>query len=666
MTVSWKPWTALFYILFKCSTGVSQQFQLEPLNSTVLQGSDVRFKATVEGVWKVMTWDVRDFQVLTFTVNGTILRSSPRFSAGFCSAGDKTCVEFIIHSVTRKETGPVECTVQGEYGSKTAQLNVQEGGTVHITGGDVTVVQDQLVEFQCVSAAWFPTPTVTWMQNDQAVDSSLYNTSSMADADFFNATSVLKLQAVRNATVECRATVPALTNPQSSSVFMVVAVSQQFQLEPLNSTVLQGSDVRFNATVEGIWKVMSWDVRDFQVLTFTVNGTILRSSPRFSAGFCSAGDKTCVEFIIHSVTRKETGPVECTVQGEYGSKTAQLNVQEGGTVHITGGDVTVVQDQLVEFQCVSAAWFPTPTVTWMQNDQAVDSSLYNTSSMADADFFNATSVLKLQAVRNATVECRATVPALTNPQSSSVFMVVAVSQQFQLEPLNSTVLQGSDVRFNATVEGDWRVMSWDVGDFQVLTFTVNGTILRSSPRFSAGFCSAGDKTCVEFIIHSVTRKETGPVECTVQGEYGSKTAQLNVQVPKPPDWTVLIAVVVSFGGLALLVLLILGIIFCYKRKKEKESSYQDEMRRARTQSQISDASAAGQRHGQVNAGYVVEGHTSVAPSELTDSSVCQANGPSNYEMPDILNSNQGGNGYNSAYNTMDESGYRKHRHVTIV
>ncbi|XP_047186523.1 hemicentin-1 isoform X2 [Scophthalmus maximus] len=762
MTVSWKPWTALFYILFKCSTGVSQQFQLEPLNSTVLQGSDVRFKATVEGVWKVMTWDVRDFQVLTFTVNGTILRSSPRFSAGFCSAGDKTCVEFIIHSVTRKETGPVECTVQGEYGSKTAQLNVQEGGTVHITGGDVTVVQDQLVEFQCVSAAWFPTPTVTWMQNDQAVDSSLYNTSSMADADFFNATSVLKLQAVRNATVECRATVPALTNPQSSSVFMVVAVSQQFQLEPLNSTVLQGSDVRFNATVEGIWKVMSWDVRDFQVLTFTVNGTILRSSPRFSAGFCSAGDKTCVEFIIHSVTRKETGPVECTVQGEYGSKTAQLNVQEGGTVHITGGDVTVVQDQLVEFQCVSAAWFPTPTVTWMQNDQAVDSSLYNTSSMADADFFNATSVLKLQAVRNATVECRATVPALTNPQSSSVFMVV-VSQQFQLEPLNSTVLQGSDVRFNATVEGDWRVMSWDVGDFQVLTFTVNGTILRSSPRFSAGFCSAGDKTCVEFIIHSVTRKETGPVECTVQGEYGSKTAQLNVQeggtvhitggdvtvvqdqlvefqcvsaawfptptvtwmqndqavdsslyntssmadadffnatsvlklqavrnatvecratvpaltnppsssvfmvvVPKPPDWTVLIAVVVSFGGLALLVLLILGIIFCYKRKKEKESSYQDEMRRARTQSQISDASAAGQRHGQVNAGYVVEGHTSVAPSELTDSSVCQANGPSNYEMPDILNSNQGGNGYNSAYNTMDESGYRKHRHVTIV
>lgn len=120
----------------------------------------------------------------------------------------------------------------------------------------------------------------------------------------------------------------------SNIISICLAVSQQFQLEPLNSTVLQGSDVRFKATVEGIWKVMTWDVGDFQVLTFTVNGTILRSSPRFSAGFCSAGDKTCVEFIIHSVTRKETGPVECTVQGEYGSKTAQLNVQGEGHKHL--------------------------------------------------------------------------------------------------------------------------------------------------------------------------------------------------------------------------------------------------------------------------------------------------------------------------------------------
>lgn len=86
----------------------------------------------------------------------------------------------------------------------------------------MTVVQDQQVELQCVTTAWFPIPTVTWTQNGKAVDSSLYNTTDMANGDSFNTTSVLKLQAVSNTTVACWATVPALTNPTSSSVFLVV------------------------------------------------------------------------------------------------------------------------------------------------------------------------------------------------------------------------------------------------------------------------------------------------------------------------------------------------------------------------------------------------------------------------------------------------------------
>ena len=86
----------------------------------------------------------------------------------------------------------------------------------------MTVDQDQQVEFQCVTIAWFPIPTISWTQNSHAVNSSLYNTSSVKDGDYFNSTSVLKFQAVRNTMVECQATVPALTNPQSSSVSLVV------------------------------------------------------------------------------------------------------------------------------------------------------------------------------------------------------------------------------------------------------------------------------------------------------------------------------------------------------------------------------------------------------------------------------------------------------------
>ncbi|XP_034462328.1 immunoglobulin superfamily member 5 [Hippoglossus hippoglossus] len=335
-------------------------------------------------------------------------------------------------------------------------------------------------------------------------------------------------------------------------------VSRQFQLQPLNPAVLQGSNVQFRATVEGNWQIMTWDVGGLLVLTVPVDSNVTSSSRQFSAGFCSVGNSSCVEFTIHNVSRRDAGPVICTVQGDYGDKTAQLNVQESGTVNILGGNVTVDQDQQVEFQCVTTAWFPIPTVSWTQDSHAINSTLYNTSSMADGDYFNSTSVLKFQAVKNTTVECWATVSALTNPQSSSVSLVV---------------------------------------------------------------------------------------------------------VPKPTDWTVLIAVVVSFGGAALLVLLILGIIFCYKCRKEKQSNYQDEIsRRVRTQSQISTVSAAGQ----ANAGFEPDGQTSVAPSELTDSGFYQANGPIAHEMPDIVNSDQTGNGYNSAQHTLDGTGFRKHRHVTIV
>ncbi|XP_022048996.2 immunoglobulin superfamily member 5 [Acanthochromis polyacanthus] len=329
-------------------------------------------------------------------------------------------------------------------------------------------------------------------------------------------------------------------------------VSEEVQLEPLNSTVLEGSEVRFNATVVGTWQIMTWTVQEFLVLTLSKTGDITPSSEQFSARFCSS-DNSCVEFTIHNVTRSQSGSVTCTVQGNFGPKTAQLYVQESGAVSIVGGNMTVNQDQQVEFQCVTTAWFPVPTVSWTRNGAAVNSSLYNTTSVADGDSFNSTSILQFQAVSDTTVTCLATVPTLPNPQSSSVFLQV---------------------------------------------------------------------------------------------------------VPKPPDWTVLIAVVVSFGSAGLLAFLIIGIILCYKRRKEQKPNYQDDMRRVRSQSQLSGVNAASRKRGEDNTAYVPEDQTSVAPSDVIDRGF--------FQMPDIVNITHTGTGSSSTDNIVDESGFKKHRHVTIV
>ncbi|XP_077403382.1 immunoglobulin superfamily member 5 [Vanacampus margaritifer] len=286
-------------------------------------------------------------------------------------------------------------------------------------------------------------------------------------------------------------------------------VMGQFQVEPLDSTVLKGSDARFNATVQGKWEVMTWNVRGFLVLTVPRSGNISSSSEQFSASFCSTEDTSCVTFTIHNTSRREAGLVICTVQGDYGSKSAQLHVQESGTVQIQEGDKKVAQDEEVEFNCVTSAWFPSPVVSWNLNGGTVDNSLYNSTHVAHGDSFNSSSVLTFKAIKNLTVECLAIVQTLTKPLSSTVHLVV---------------------------------------------------------------------------------------------------------VPKPPDWTVLIAVLCSFGGFALLFLLIFGMFFCYKCRKEKELNFQDEMtKRVRTQSQLSGLRPPGRKQGRVtvNAGYVTDEDSSL-------------------------------------------------------
>uniref|UniRef100_A0A3Q0R233 Immunoglobulin superfamily, member 5a n=1 Tax=Amphilophus citrinellus TaxID=61819 RepID=A0A3Q0R233_AMPCI len=213
------------------------------------------------------------------------------------------------------------------------------------------------------------------------------------------------------------------SNPHISSL-LYPAVSGQFQLEPVKSTVLQGSDVQFNATVGGPWQVMTWNVGGFLVLTVSKASGIIPSTDQFSARFCSQ-NSSCVEFTIHNVTRSHSGPVICTVQGDYGEKTAQLNVQ--GEFINTGlfgncSSLIVMQDQQVKFQCGTSGWYPKPIITWTLNGNAVNSSLDNTTN--DGVSFNSTSVLTFQAVRNTTVNCLASIEALTYPQSTSVFLVV--------------------------------------------------------------------------------------------------------------------------------------------------------------------------------------------------------------------------------------------------
>lgn len=105
----------------------------------------------------------------------------------------------------------------------------------------------------------------------------------------------------------------------------------------------------------------------------------------------------------------------------------------------------------------------------------------------------------------------------------------AVSQEFMLQPLNLTVLTGSNASFTATVLGKWDVMTWTVAKLQVLTVTVVDNKINVIPNAAMFNAIAHSNTTVEFFIYNVTREQSGPIICIVQGEYGPREAQLYVQ-----------------------------------------------------------------------------------------------------------------------------------------
>ncbi|XP_055728455.1 immunoglobulin superfamily member 5 isoform X1 [Salvelinus fontinalis] len=330
------------------------------------------------------------------------------------------------------------------------------------------------------------------------------------------------------------------------------------QLEPLNVTVLRGSEARFNISLSEEWYSMSWMLKTVLVLTINSGTGVSEHNRRFAVTNYSSADIYCWEFIIRDVWRNDTGDVSCGVQ-EKPTQTAQLFVQESGTVRIVGGNMTVAQGHQAIFRCEASGWFPKPTVSWVVDGVVVDQNSYNSSSEALDGLYNSISLLTVRGVNSVQVKCLASVSALTTPLSSSFYLVV-----------------------------------------------------------------------------------------------------------EPHDWTVLIAVVCSIGGFALLVLLILGIVFCCKRRKEAKSSYQKEMGRTGSQIQMSGG-AVGQKQGKENPAYVIDGQTTgVTHSEFNDSGYIQTNYTKHFEIPDLVNGNQAANGHASAYNILGGTGVRKHRHVTIV
>ncbi|KAA0704198.1 Calmodulin regulator protein PCP4 [Triplophysa tibetana] len=163
------------------------------------------------------------------------------------------------------------------------------------------------------------------------------------------------------------------------------------------------------------------------------------------------------------------------------------------------------------------------------------------SSVSQGNVFNTSCTLTVTAAINSSVQCLVKVSTMSSPEISTVFLsVVYLRGSVAIKGGNRTVIQGAQTEF----------------------------------------------------------------QCQAFGWSPEPNVSWSVNGPKPRDYTILIAVTVAFSAAALLFLLIFGIIFFCRRRKKEKSGYEEEVRRARLQSQPMATITSDARN---NGGYVTDG-----------------------------------------------------------
>ncbi|KAJ7995479.1 hypothetical protein DPEC_G00244980 [Dallia pectoralis] len=213
-----------FWILLAYVTQAVDSLRLEPRTITVLRGDSARLTCITTEQWKVMVWLLNGSSVLTISFRYGTLSNNPNMTAVNCSTNQLSCWEFLLSNVQRSHQGLVTCDLQN-VNRETADLFVQEMGTVAITGGDQIAIKGEEVLFQCSAVGWYPEPSLKWLVNGIEVDQGQYSISTEQHVDvdvLYNLHSNLSSQAAASAHVKCLATVSALPTPQASSVRLTV------------------------------------------------------------------------------------------------------------------------------------------------------------------------------------------------------------------------------------------------------------------------------------------------------------------------------------------------------------------------------------------------------------------------------------------------------------
>lgn len=225
--------------LFLLTIGGASAQVIEPQSAVVLKGSQARFNCSTTQAQPVMTWLVNGLLFVNIQPNSVFI-SDPRFALTNYSTPGSFKWEFMITNVLRGDNGPVTCQIFN-VAPQTSTLSVQERGSVVIIDGNQTATEGVQKTFQCQAVGWYPEPTVSWSVNGVGVNTC--NNNSVAQGNVFNTNCTLTVTAAKSSSVQCLAKVPAMSTPDSNTVFLTVVPKASTR----DQTILIAVTVAFSA-----------------------------------------------------------------------------------------------------------------------------------------------------------------------------------------------------------------------------------------------------------------------------------------------------------------------------------------------------------------------------------------------------------------------------------
>ncbi|MBN3324919.1 IGSF5 protein, partial [Atractosteus spatula] len=193
---------------------------------------------------------------------------------------------------------------------------------------------------------------------------------------------------------------------------------------PQDATVLLSRTARFNCTVSKDWLVLIWALKDVPMLTIVAQVGPVGVSGRYDVQNYTTLDTFTSEFIIHNVSRQDSGPLTCGLQN-VGNKDANLSVEVPGRLEILNNSLEVQWNQSATVLCRARGWYPCPGMAWMLDGSPADPGGYSTeSSIDDTGLYVSTSTLHITPTHNLTVECQASIPVLHVPLRVNASLVV--------------------------------------------------------------------------------------------------------------------------------------------------------------------------------------------------------------------------------------------------